>query len=66
MFANQHTNNPAAKQYRKNYRLAVKRGNGAAERIDAAQAKRDRKNARRVEDAALSEQGQVWALINSA
>ena len=49
MFVNQHVNHPAARQYREAERLRVKRGNGAAARIAAAQAKRDRKNAKRAE-----------------
>jgi hypothetical protein len=63
MFVNQHVNHPVAKRYREAFRAAAKRGNGAAERIAAAQAKRDRKNVKRAEDAALSDQGQVWARL---
>lgn len=50
MFANQHTNNPTAKRYREAERQRLRRSTlGAAARIEAAQAKRDRKNAKRAQ-----------------
>ena len=56
MFANQHVNHPAAKSYRQQFKLAAKRA-GAEDRIAAAQAKRDRKNAKRARDTRAQETG---------
>jgi hypothetical protein len=50
MFNNQHNNSLTAKQYRRVLRVVTKQ-NGSADRVEAAKAKRDRKNAKRARDA---------------
>lgn len=60
MFANEHTNNPHARQYRKAV-ATIQRHTGADLRISAAQAKRQRKAEKRKADAFKSAVGQMQA-----
>lgn len=53
MFKNEHTNNPHARKYRHAVRV-ITRHAGSEDRKATAQAKRDRKNAKRVRDAGYS------------